>query len=297
VEERRIERKGSTTSGYTCFSRACATREQDERLRGPDYLAEIFLPPIPQILLRVACLRELCMHKMFPPGIHEYVLARTRVLDEVYVHSLERGFAQIVLLGAGMDTRPLRFQDENRGTRVFELDIEATQRYKTKVYTRKGVPLPEELVFATIDFNKESVASVLSNAGYRANQKTLFLWEGVTMYLEPQAVDSTLAFIHDSAGEGSILAFDFVRAPVLRGKEGFYGGDQAAVTVARTGEAWRFGIEDGAIEAFLAERGFRLLEHHTPADLEAAYLTGEDGSRLGRVNETHCIVVAGLDQR
>jgi hypothetical protein len=51
MTERKIERKGSSTAGYTCFSRACATREQDERFRGPDYLAEIFMPPIPRILL------------------------------------------------------------------------------------------------------------------------------------------------------------------------------------------------------------------------------------------------------
>ncbi|MBN1310865.1 MAG: class I SAM-dependent methyltransferase, partial [Anaerolineae bacterium] len=155
MTERKIEREGSSTAGYTCFSRACATREKDERFRGPDYLAEIFMPPIPNILLNVSFLRQWCMNMMFAPGIHNYVLARTRVFDEAFVDALDKGLPQIVLLGAGMDTRALRFQDRNKGSMVFDLDIDATQRYKREVFERKKVALPAELVFAPIDFNKQ----------------------------------------------------------------------------------------------------------------------------------------------
>ena len=142
MTERTIERKGSSTAGYTCFSRACATREKDARFRGPDDLAEIFLPPIPQILLNVSFLRNWCLRKMFAPGIYEYVMARTVLFDEVFVDALERDFSQIVLLGAGMDTRALRFQDMNKGATIFELDIDATQRYKRELYKRKKTAPP-----------------------------------------------------------------------------------------------------------------------------------------------------------
>ena len=294
MAERTIERKGSSTAGYTCFSRACATREQDARFRGPDHLAEIFLPPIPQILLNVPFLRNWCLHKAFAPGIYEYVLARTILFDEVFVDGLERDFSQIVLLGAGMDTRALRFQDRNRGATIFELDIDATQRYKRKVYQRKKTALPDTLVFVPIDFNKQRLADVLTQAGYQERQKTLFLWEGVTMYLEPEAVDGTLSFVRNSAAEGSIVAFDYVRASVLRRENTLYGEKGGYDRVAQVGERWTFGIEDGAIEGFLAERGFKLLAHYMPSDLEAAYLTTEDGTGFGRVNETHCIVIAGV---
>jgi methyltransferase (TIGR00027 family) len=294
MTERTIERKGSSTAGYTCFSRACATREKDKRFRGPDYLAEIFLPPIPQILFSVPFLRKWLMRKMFPTGIHEYVLARTNLFDEVFVDALERGFSQIVLLGAGMDTRALRFQDRNRGAKIFELDIEATQRYKRELYERKKTALPNTLVFVPIDFNKQRLADVLTQAGYREGQQTLFLWEGVTMYLEAEAVDGTLAFIRSSAAEGSVVAFDYIRASVLRRENTLYGEKGGYDRVAQVGERWMFGIEDGEIEKFLAERGLKLLSHYTPSDLEAAYLTADDGMRLGRINETHCIVIAGI---
>ncbi len=292
MSERTIERKGSSTAGYTCFSRACATKEEDKRFRGPDHLAEIFLPFMPRVLFSVPCLRKWLMRQMFPTGIHEYVLARTNLFDEVFVDALDRGFSQIVLLGAGMDTRALRFQDRNKGATIFELDIYATQRYKRRVFSRKQVALPEDLVFAPIDFNKQRLADVLSEAGYQGKQKTLFLWEGVTMYLEPEAVDDTLSFIRNSAAEESIVAFDYVRASVLRRENTLYGEKGSYDRVARAGERWTFGIEDGAIEGFLVERGFRLLSHHTPDDLESAYLTVKDGTRFGRINETHCIVIA-----
>ncbi len=292
MTERKIERKGSSTAGYTCFSRACATREKDERFRGPDYLAEIFLPPMPRILFSVPLLRKLCMRKLFPCGIYEYVTARTQLLDEVFVDALARGFPQVVLLGAGMDTRALRFEGRNRSTTIFELDIDATQRYKREVYQRKGTALPDTLVFVPIDFNKQRLADVLSEAGYQEGQQTLFLWEGVTMYLEPEAVDGTLAFIHSSAAKGSIVALDYVRASVLRYENTLYGEKGVRGTVARAEEGWVFGIEDGAIEGFLAERGFKLLSHYEPPDLEAAYLTAEDGTKLGHINETHCIAIA-----
>ena len=114
------------------------------------------------------------------------------------------------------------------------------------------------------------------------------------MYLEPEAVDGTLAFIRSSAAEGSIVVFDYVRGSVLRRENTLYGEKGGYERVARAGERWMFGIEDGAIEGFLAERGLKLLSHYTPPDLEAAYLTVEDGMKFGRINETHCIVIAGV---
>jgi methyltransferase (TIGR00027 family) len=232
--------------------------------------------------------------RRFPAGIYEYVTARTNLFDEVFVDALDRGFSQIVLLGAGMDTRALRFQDRNEGAAIFELDIRSTQRYKRRVLKRKQIALPAELVFVPIDFNKQRLADVLSEAGYQEKQKTLFLLEGVTMYLESEAVDGTLAFIRSSAAEGSIAVFDYVYASVLRRENTRYGEQGIYDTVARAGEGWTFGIEAGAIEGFLAERGFKMLSHHTPADLEAAYLTAKDGARFGRINGTHSIVIAEI---
>lgn len=296
MAERRVERRFSATAGYTCFSRACANCEREACFRGPDHLAELFLPVFAKGILRVPALRRFFFRRIAPPGIYEYVLARTKLLDALFVGALEVGVLQIVILGAGMDTRALRFRDGNRETRVFELDIGTTQRPKLEILSRKGISLPEELVFVSIDFERESLAEALRGAGYREDRRSLFLWEGVTMYLAAEAVEATLAFVRDAAA-GSRIAFDYVYASVLRGERRHYGEREIHRRVSKAGEGWTFGIEDGEVGAFLSRRGLRLVAHHASADLEREYLTAEDGRVLGRINGTHAIAVAEAQGR
>jgi len=292
MASRRIETKASRTAAYTCFSRACATRESDTRFRGPDTLAEVILPPVPRFVLDHAPLRKFLMRKMFPPGIYEYVCARTKVMDAVFREALEARFAQIVLLGAGFDTRALRFAEANRGTQIFELDAHATQAAKIGIFRNKKLNLPPWLTFAPIDFDREDIFTALTKAGFRDEALTLFLWEGVSMYLSAQAVDGTLAFIHNHSASGSRVVFDYIYASVLRQENRFYGEREIFKTVSSAGEGWKFGLEEGETEPFLAARGFEMLAHYTPPELEKLYLTGEDGALHGRVNGTHCIALA-----
>jgi methyltransferase (TIGR00027 family) len=257
-------------------------------------MAEVFLPAFAKAILNVSFLRRFFMKQIAPPGIYEYVLARTKLLDDIFVDALENNFSQIVLLGAGMDTRTLRFKSRNEGTKIFELDIQTTQRPKMEILNRKGVTLPEELVFVPIDFNRQGLSEALLAAGYERNQRSLFLWEGVTMYLTSDAVDSTLEFIRDSGAEGSMVVFDYIYASVLRRENRYYGEKEIFERVSKAGEGWTFGIEEGEIEGFLSERGFKVNPHHTPSDLEKAYLTADDGAFFGRINGTHCIVIASV---
>lgn len=291
---RRIETRASRTAAYNCFSRACATREKDPRFRGPDTLAEVILPPIPRFMLEYAPLRKFLMRKMFPPGIYEYVCARTKVVDEIFLKALEARFAQIVLLGAGFDTRALRFAEHNRGTKIIELDVPTTQEPKLEIFRKKRLNIPPELVFASIDFDREDISDVLTRAGYQDVQRTLSLWEGVSMYLSAQAVDDTLAFIQKHAARDSQVVFDYIYASVLRRENRYYGEQGIFETVAKTGEGWTFGLEEGEVEPFLAARGFEILAHYTPVKLEKLYLTEEDGTLHGRVNGTHCIVLTAV---
>jgi methyltransferase (TIGR00027 family) len=141
--QHRIETRAYRTAAYNCFSHACATREKDPLFRGPDILAELILPPIPRFMLDFAPLRKFLMRKMFPPGIYEYVCARTKVIDAVFLKALEARFAQIVLLGAGFDTRALRFAERNHGTQIFELDVPTTQEPKLEIFCKKRLNIPQ----------------------------------------------------------------------------------------------------------------------------------------------------------
>lgn len=295
MTKRSKDEKASNTAGYTCFSRACASREKDERFRGPDYMAEIFLPALAKVILNVPVLRKAFMSKVAPSGIYEYVIARTKLLDEIFLDGLANKVYQIVVLGAGMDTRALRFAGMNQGTKIIELDIEKTQRPKVEILNRKKVELPDELVFASIDFNTEVLSDVLINAGYRRDQQSLFLWEGVTMYLNSDAVNSTLSFIKKSSQKGSRVAFDYIFGSVLRQENKFYGEKEIFDTVSQTGEGWTFGLEEGKVEELLTKHGFKMISHYTPSELEERYFRADDGSIIRRINGTHCIVQASVE--
>ena len=112
------------------------------------------------------------------------------------------------------------------------------------------------------------------------------------MYLNPDAVDGTLSFIRDSSQSGSQIVFDYVYSSVLRRENSLYGEKEIFDTVSRAGEGWTFGIENGQIDEFLTERGFKLIAHYSPTDLESKYFQKSDGNLVRRINGTHCIVQA-----
>jgi len=90
------------------------------------------------------------------------------------------------------------------------------------------------------------------------------------------------------------VAFDYVRASVLRRENNFYGETEIFDTVSSAGEGSTFGLEDGSMGNMLTQRGFELVSLHTPANLETEYLTADDATLLGRIAGTHCVVVASV---
>jgi methyltransferase (TIGR00027 family) len=292
---KRVKTKVSQTASFTCFYRACASVEKDARFKGPDYIAEKLVPFFPRVLfLKCKPLRRLMINTVAPQGIYEYVSARTMVLDQVFSNAIEEAFPQIVILGAGFDTRGLRFHDSNRGTRIYELDAPVTQQAKRLLFEEKGIAVPKEITFVPVDFDEESLDETLFRVGYRPDLKSLFLWEGVTMYLSAEAVDNTLAFIHSHAASGSILAFDYILASVLRRENTLYGEKGIYQRTLKSGEGWTFGIEEGEIASFLSKHGFEMIAHYTPRELQTKFLTVDNGTIYGRINETHCIAIAGV---
>ncbi|MGD0707983.1 MAG: SAM-dependent methyltransferase [Anaerolineaceae bacterium] len=286
--------KDSSTAGFTCLDRAFASHEADPRFRGPDYLADIFLPPRIKFIFGLPGVWKLFYRWYIPRGSYEYVLARTRFMDEVFINALNDAFTQIAVLGAGFDTRALRFQYQNNGTKIFELDQPGTQKPKLEIYQRKGVTLPKELTFLPADFKNQCLEDILISGGFQPGQKNLFLWEGVTMYLTAEAVDQTLKTIHRLSAKGSLVAFDYIYASVLRHEGRYDDESKFESTIAKTGEKWTFGIEEGQIVPFLTSRGFKPLSVFLTADIERLYLTAEDGTLFGHANGTHCLVLAAV---
>jgi methyltransferase (TIGR00027 family) len=284
-----IDQKPSRTAGIVCFFRACASKERDGQIRGPDHLAKIYLKGFDSLLLTFRKL-TLTIAKRKVPGTYEYVIARTKFFDEVFKQALTENIPQIVFLGAGYDTRPYRFKDSIKQTEIFELDAPTTQQTKKQFLKKSNIPIPDKLHFVPINFNKENLNEVLIKAGFKMNKKTLFIWEGVTEYLTHEAVDSTLDFIRKKSG--NTVAFNYIYKSVVDGTCDYYGAKEIVKAASESDEPYQFGIEEGKIEQFLKDRRFETVTHYTAEELEKKYLTKNDGSLFGKISGHICLVLA-----
>jgi methyltransferase (TIGR00027 family) len=268
-----VENQPSESALTVAFCRALAALEERAELRGPDYLAELFLTEDRRRPLRDRTSREWVIQKLVTPELYGYFRARTIYLDDIFEQALRENLPQIVFLGAGYDTRAYRFRELIQETRIFELDIQPTQQRKKELLQQANVRIPDQLTFVPTNFKTEPIEAGLLATGFDQQQRTLFIWEGVTYYLPLEVINDTLTAVKLNTPPGSILCFDYMTAPVPS---------------AYTAEPFQFWIAPDKIEGFLAERGYGLVDHLRPAEIEKKYLTLADGSVIGKTLPFFC---------
>ena len=211
------------------------------------------------------------------PGARTSLVARTRLIDEYVTSALANGVSQVVILGAGFDSRAYRIADAER-TRFFEVDHPNTSAVK-KVHIERAVgALPKHVTYVAVDFERDQVPESLKAAGFDGSRPSLFLWEGVSNYLSEGTVSSTLSFIGRLA-PGTALAFTYVDRAVLHDPAGFAGGNEVQRTIARLKEPWTFGIQPNRARAFLQECGLELDSDLSAADYRRQYYENADRIR------------------
>ncbi len=282
----------SETALATATLRALAAHDPRPEVQGPDNLAELFLTEEQKAPLHDARLHTWVLQNKVAPGAYEFMIARTAFFDEAVRKALAGGLPQLVLLGAGYDSRAYRFRHLLGTTRVFELDALPTQRRKQEMLDRGGIQAPDQVSFVPIDFGLDDLGRVLLDAGFDSSATALFVWEGVTYYLAADAVDRTLAAVRSVSAPGSSLCFDYASLSLAAlGEEGAR-KLREQMRARHPGEPARFGIPQGQIGEFLAGRGFGVVEVLDAAAMEARYLTPANGSTLGKVPALFSFVVA-----
>ncbi len=247
-----------------------------------DLFASHFLSCKNRALLRFAPQRLLrSLIDRASPGSYCFAIARTRHFDEALLAGVRAGIKQVVILGAGYNSRAFRFKDQLDGVRVFELDHPGTQARKLNLLLAGNAEIPTNVTYVGIDFAKQSFRKLLPRHGFRSDVKTLFLWEGVSYYLPLQAVDDVLKFVAGCA-PGSSVVFDYALESFVNGDTGTYGGEQIARWLKKIGEPFLFGLNPAHAQRFLANRGLRVASHVGPSDLERMYLTTQSNRPLGR---------------
>jgi methyltransferase (TIGR00027 family) len=281
---RRVD-TASTAEGAALL-RAAGTHEPDPRVRNPDWMAARFVGwglRLPA-LVKVPGLRRLVRRYVESqvPGAYYFETARTHHLDALVRNEAASGLAQLVLLGAGYDSRPYRMADELRDVGVFEVDLPVlSARKREKVRDIVGEP-PGNVTYVEIDFTTQDLGERLAAHGHDRDAPTLYVWSGVAPYLPEDAVREVLAFVASHGSPRTAIAFDYVFREVVEGDDAYYGAPELLARLRRMGEPLRSGIPRGGTAAYLADLGLELEEDLGPQEAIERYLIRSDGSVYGR---------------
>jgi methyltransferase (TIGR00027 family) len=184
--------------------------------------------------------------------------ARTTFYDAALQRHLP-SVEQVVILGAGLDTRAYRRRSRAR-VRWFEVDTPQTQAFKREMLRRAGVDA-SGVTFVPADFERQDWFGLLLSAGFQPDEPTFFVWESVTMYLDAEAVERTLRQVASTA-EGTAIAFDYFSPEQLKDRSAFM--RYARAVLKAVGEPFgRFGLDPGGVGAYLESCGLAVEEQRT----------------------------------
>jgi len=269
----------SLTAMYVAFARALATRDRVLVHACDDPYAESLLPAALKPLLdRIGSsahgeqlgktLQALTL------GLSHHLALRTALIDRALSHAVEGGIEQVVLVGAGLDARAHRMSSLS-GAAVFEVDHPATQRFKQQ----RAVSLPvaaRSIRYVACDFVRTPLAEALQGARFRTSERSVWVWEGVTMYLPREAVARSLASIASASADESMLIATYLTPDIVAA--GFGLGKLASGMLALLSEPIRFAVAPEAFAQLLCEHGLELLSDTSPKDAAPHF-----GIELGRL--------------
>ncbi len=238
-----------------------------------DDLAESFLPARWRWLVRSAragsVRRALTgASERSGPGLWASIACRKRFIDERLSDPLN-DVDTVVVLGAGLDTRACRIA-RHSDMPVFEVDQHVNTERKAAVLERVLGATPPSVRLVPLDFETEALMPALQAAGYRRDDRTFFIWEGVTQYLRPEAVRSTLDQLRDAA-PGSRLVFTYIRQDFVDGTD-LHGAEALYRRFRQRRQVWRSGLVREDVGDLLDEYGWRLVEQAGPSYFRDTYI-------------------------
>jgi methyltransferase (TIGR00027 family) len=221
----------------------------------------------------------------FPPG-RQGVKLRTRYYDDHLDERLGNGCRQVVILGAGLDTRGVRKQAP--GVNYFEIDDADIISFKRARLAEAGIEAP--IVFIPGNYVTDGLLRLLDANGFDFDLPTYVIWEGNTMYLNRPAVLDVLSDLRSSVGEFAI-SFDYLTEAVI---DYATGDDQTSAFVRRfaeMGAPWHFGIDD--LGALAGDAGLIVVDKIKTADLYRTFWPSRPLDSIWFDNYSLCTLAPG----
>jgi methyltransferase (TIGR00027 family) len=211
-----------------------------------------------------------------------WMCARARYPEDLVERSVRTGSeTQYVILGAGLDTFAYRRRDLRDDLRVFEVDHPESQAWKRSRLDAAGVAVPENLVFAPVDFENQPLREGLERAGVDFARPTIVSWIGVTMYLSSQAIDAALGAVARFPPDSRLVLTYNLPLDALTGLDRATAVAVSAV-LAGMGEPFVTLFRPREIDDVLRRHGYGDIEHFGPNEALVAYFGDRpDVRRLG----------------
>lgn len=192
----------------------------------------------------------------FNPHLELWVSLRTAAIDAAVLEAMDDGIQQVVILGAGLDTRAARLG--RPGVRFFEVDKPETQAEKRRRIAQLAGYPQDAATYVTCNFESDDFLDRLVASGFHVNEPAFFVWEGVTYYLTESAVRATFRRIAEGTHPRSRVVFDYFGRQFVEGQPRNEQDGAAREYVAKLGEPFRFGTND--VLPLLFEEGFRYVD-------------------------------------
>ena len=207
-----------------------------------------------------------------------FMAARSRYAEDRLAEAVACGVTQYVVLGAGLDT--FAYRNPFPALRVFEVDFPATQVWKRTMLEQAAIALPSSLVFVALDFEHQTLADGLAQAGLDFQKPAFFGWLGVVPYLTLDAFRATLSVVAQMPA-GSAVSFDYAVDPETLSPIGRVAFDRLAERVAAAGEPFRLFFTPETLNRELEHVGFHRVEQVDSVRLNDLYFNNRaDGLKL-----------------
>lgn len=234
----------------------------------------VFNDPIAVAILGATYAEELRrtplrLDRPFSIALRAFLVARSRYAEDNLRSAVENGVDQYVLLGAGLDT--FAYRNPYARLRVFEVDHPATQQWKRELLQRNNIAIPECITYTPVDFERQSLAEQLCDAGFNSHAPAFFAWLGVVPYLTLEAFRATLSFI-SAQPPGSGLTLDYGQPRAVLPLLERLGHDSLASRVEKAGEPFRLFFTPAEIAAELSR--FHSIEDLGATEINARYFGG-----------------------
>lgn len=248
------------TAYAAAYARLVEQYEPKETRLFNDIFVKNFFSRYISSIMRFKAIRNLMifMYNTASTGLFGLQVCRTKYIDEKLKEAIDNGVEQVVILGAGFDTRLFRIQNTNR-IKGFEIDLPMMQDKKKKIMKKCLGELPRNIIFTPIDFNIQTLDEVLEVIELDFSKPIFFIWEGVTQYITKEAVENTLRFISKASSESAVV-FTYALESVVDGTANIIGVETLTTLLKAGGQTWNFGINPSEIENFIKQYNLELIE-------------------------------------